>query len=731
MANKYLDHYLYAINSTFTGSVSNYTLTVSAVTSGIIGVGSAVTGVGVPAGTFITSLGTGLGGAGTYNLNNSFTLSSTTLTSTNGNPSIAMPAWGVAQDGDGLATGKATPALASLTINAVAAAGNTITIAGVTLTAVSSGATSTQFNVGSDVNAQATNIATALNAATGAVGANVSATLTQLRNVIFASASGSVVNIMTRQGSINANYANNSYMAISSSGWGTAPTVVQFAGGASGAWGWLFNTYVMWPSAIAVANYGLFGATQPFLGSVYPGDNVYVRSNKILYCYNSNYYLAPPTTFSTAALPTNIIFDDGTNVPAWNADAPDPVFRVNWVPDNSLAHSLSLVSHKATRIIGKVNSTGLPNLQFHNTNSAITNNAYFVWTFSNNCYAKGVGFYTDYQSNTGIYAQLTVSTSADAGTGVMFDDIFMSFSNTSHYIYDLGIAYCSATIRNLVFDNSGATAPHTGLINCSNNTNNDLFINGIKAINCLVGSKSVISPSGIGNGNILIINADLGNAFAFDPIASAYANSINNTLYRTVSIFSSAATRDFQINTLRGKSDWISGLGFPTLSATLLDGVTPWSIKFLSSTIPGQTSTGRPHSSPRISKINSLANGARTITLEYLLNDTLSGIDTSNLWMELNYTDTSGRAVYLTTRQIFPAAALTPSTNTGWSTWNGTKATFISGGTINFDRYKFVLSTPAGHDMASGCEIIAQVHIGTSVANVQQVLFIDPDTSIT
>jgi hypothetical protein len=730
MANKYLDHYLYAINSTFTGSVSSYTLTVSAVTSGIIGVGSAVTGVGVPAGTFITALGTGLGGTGTYTLNNSFTLSSTTLTSTNGNPSIAMPAWGVAQDGDGLAPGQATPALASLTINAVAAAGNTITIAGVTLTAVASGATATQFNVGSSTTDQATKIATALNAATGAVGANVSATLTQLRNIIFASASGSVVNIMTRQGSVNANYANNSYMAISSSGWGTAPTVVQFAGGASGAWGWLFNTYVMWPSAIAIANYGLFGATQPFLGAVSPGDIVYVRSNKTLYCYNSNYFLGPPTTFSTAALPTNIIFDDGTNVPAWNADAPDPVFRVNWASDNSITHSFSLINHKATRIIGKVNSTGMPNLQFHNTNSAITNGPYFIWTFSNNCYAKGVGFYNDYQSNTGIYAQLAVSNSADAGTGVMYEDIFMSFSNSSHYIYDMGNAYCSATIRNLVFDNSGATAPHTGLISCSG-ANNDLFINGIKAINCLVGSKSVISASGIGTGNILITNADLGNAFAFDPVASMYANGNNNTLYRTVSIFSSAVTRDFQINTLRGKSDWISGLGFPTLSATLLDGVTPWSIKFLASTIPGQTSTGRPHSSPRISKINSLANGARTITLEYLLNDTLSGIDTSNLWMELTYTDTSGRAVYLTTRQIFPAAALTPSTNTGWSTWNGTKATFISGGTINFDRYKFVLSTPAGHDMASGCEIIAQVHIGTSVANVQQVLFIDPDTSIT
>jgi hypothetical protein len=729
MANKYLDHYLYAINSTFTGSVSNYTLTVSAVTSGVIGVGSALTGVGVPANTFITSLGTGQGGTGTYNLNNSFTLSSTTLTSTNGNPSIAMPTWGVAQDGDGLATGQATPALASLTINAVAAAGNTITIAGVTLTAVASGATSTQFNVGSDVNAQATNIATALNAATGAVGANVSATLTQLRNIIFASASGSVVNIMTRQGSINSNYANNSYMAISSSGWSTAPTVVQFAGGASGAWGWLFNTYVMWPSAIAVANYGLFGATQPFLGVVSPGDNIYVRSNKILYCYNSNYSLSPPTTFSTAALPTNIIFDDGTNVPAWNADAPDPVFRVNWAPDGYMTYSLNIY-HKATRIVGKVNSNGMPNLQLHNTNKSITNNSCFNWSFSNNCYAKGVGFYNDYQSNTGIYAQLTVGGSADAGASVMYEDIFMSFSNTSNSIYDLGTSYCSGTIRNLVFDNSGATAPHTGLISCSSSASNDLVINGIKAINCLVGSKSVTSGSIIGSANILIINADLDNAFVFDPIASAYANGNNNTLYRTVSIFSSAATRDFQINTIRGKSDWISGLGFPTLSATLLDGVTPWSIKLLASTIPGQTSTGRPHSSPRISKINSLANGARTITLEYLLNDTLSGIDTSNLWMELTYTDTSGRAVYLTTRQIFPAAALTPSTNTGWSTWNGTKATFISGGTINFDRYKFVLSTPAGHDMASGCEIIAQVHIGTSVTNVQQVLFIDPDTSI-
>ena len=65
----------------FTGSISGTTMTVSAVTSGTIKVGSDVTGTGVTNPTYITALGTGTGGTGTYIVSPSQTVASTTLTS--------------------------------------------------------------------------------------------------------------------------------------------------------------------------------------------------------------------------------------------------------------------------------------------------------------------------------------------------------------------------------------------------------------------------------------------------------------------------------------------------------------------------------------------------------------------------------------------------------------------------------------------------------------------------
>ena len=63
----------------FTGVISTTTLTASAVT-GTIAVGQVITGTGVTAGTVITALGTGTGGAGTYTVSASQTVSSTTIT---------------------------------------------------------------------------------------------------------------------------------------------------------------------------------------------------------------------------------------------------------------------------------------------------------------------------------------------------------------------------------------------------------------------------------------------------------------------------------------------------------------------------------------------------------------------------------------------------------------------------------------------------------------------------
>lgn len=68
-----------AVGAIVTGSISGTTLTVTAVTSGTLYVGQTVQGTGVTALTIITALGTGSGGAGTYTVSTSQTVSATTL----------------------------------------------------------------------------------------------------------------------------------------------------------------------------------------------------------------------------------------------------------------------------------------------------------------------------------------------------------------------------------------------------------------------------------------------------------------------------------------------------------------------------------------------------------------------------------------------------------------------------------------------------------------------------
>jgi hypothetical protein len=63
----------------FTGSISGNTLTVTAVQFGNIAVGQVLFGVGVVAGTSISALGTGSGGAGTYSVTSAQTVASTML----------------------------------------------------------------------------------------------------------------------------------------------------------------------------------------------------------------------------------------------------------------------------------------------------------------------------------------------------------------------------------------------------------------------------------------------------------------------------------------------------------------------------------------------------------------------------------------------------------------------------------------------------------------------------
>ena len=181
----------------------------------------------------------------------------------------AAPTWGVPQDGDGSGMSAATAAaVAEIKINAVPTASETITIAGAVITAGASAAANV-FVRGAAPSNTATNIVTLINSSnfTNTVGTSVAhntgigPTANQGRNMFFArvkSGADDTVQIMFRIGSGALNHANNSNVAISTSGWGTAPTITQFAGGSGGCFGWLINPAALGQgSSITINQYGL------------------------------------------------------------------------------------------------------------------------------------------------------------------------------------------------------------------------------------------------------------------------------------------------------------------------------------------------------------------------------------------------------------------------------------------------------------------------------------------
>jgi hypothetical protein len=80
--NDFLILYRNTTGSGTTSSISGTTLTVGGTVTGTFAVGQTISGTGVTAGTTITALGTGTGGAGTYVVSVSQTVSSTTISGT-------------------------------------------------------------------------------------------------------------------------------------------------------------------------------------------------------------------------------------------------------------------------------------------------------------------------------------------------------------------------------------------------------------------------------------------------------------------------------------------------------------------------------------------------------------------------------------------------------------------------------------------------------------------------
>lgn len=712
MADHYLDHGLYGaatVNSTH-WSTSGTTLTVSAgaTVSGQLGIGSCLYGGGLQPYTVITALGTGLGGVGTYTISISQTIVTPgeQLTAKNGQPQN-IPLWGVAQDGDGTAIGAATPSTAEIVFTGIPSAG-TIAVLGITL--------SPTWATSADVCAN--NLATAINASASTATGPASFTVkSQVRNHVYArgpalGAPAGTCQIMTRQASaahaglIAVTHTLNN---VSSAG------TINFTGGTGGAWGWLGNVQnTIWPSALARASYGIWGATQPFTGSHGDGDVVYIRSgnNTILAIGDVSFSLTPPAGISTdEANPTRHIIDNSAK---W-ADGANP--KLNIVIASNQYPTINFTNPVALHIQGTKFSDGNYSLNIINLTSTANLMSVVV---GRSCRLSGVMLSAP--GNISLYAGIVTPPQR----GLVYDSKVYSANTFSRPLIGItgsgGNAAYGCDFTNIELSNLGAVSPSDGVLTGASSAT-DCIIKDCRFTDFVVGSKLHYGTFNSSN-KLTLVDCDLGNVTDIGP----YVGSASSSMYPNhLAGYSHYAKRDFWLDGAKGLIAWIYNRAQPTLSALLPDGVTRWSMLMAPSAVSGRVTIGSPLKTPDIVKLNSLATGARVFTLEVAICDTQT-FTMKDIALEVNYKSSAGQNIRLSTFD-YGASALTPSTLT-WSNESGGKVVYSDGGTLLHNKYKLSLATPAGHDLPLGEDVVAAICINRTVSNSKEYIFVNPELSI-
>lgn len=740
MATKYCDHGLYAETVQFVGGVNAYgnTLTVASVSSGRICIGTHIADIdpSLPYGAIITGFGTGTGGPGTYTLHTALQaagFSGRAMTGTQGTPH-STPIWGVAQDGDGEAKGKAEPAMAEVVFSGVPSSG-AIAVCGDVLT----------VTWATNANTCADNLAAAINAFSASTIAGPSSFTMKAsrRNHVYArgpssGAPAGTCQIMTRQGSAK----HNGLIAVTHTlNNVSSPASVPFSGGVSGAWGWVYCFTPMWPASYVALDYGVWGAKGVFCGAVAAGDVVHMRANRSVrgYTFMGDGYAFSSTmpTIGTDAAPVTYIVDDGT---VWPEDGAEPVLRVHMMGQAQTRFQLfnpgsSVVVLKAKKYSDM--KYGVELLITNNTNTAFSQPE--IPTV-NNTRATIEGVFYNLRSGT-----LLLRGNASQGYGVLpyapNQHISCRFAapNQDRFVcsggYDQNWNPFVQEYVDTIFDcGAGSTAPHPGVFGWLTSGGGTLLLqmDSCKFVNFVVGSR-LFSPGTVGVSSQLMKahfrNCDFGGITVLGPKLGASTPFRNTFGARGASNGVMAATsqkqQDWFIDTYQGWAAWVSTRNFPTLNAKLRDGLTPWSMQVIPAQLPGNISRLKGFETPRIAHINSLPTGVRTITLELGLEQTLTW-NKSDIVLLVEYVDQDGEVRTISTSDV-SAAPLTPST-AAWSNASGSQFTYSDSGVLYFNKFKLQITTPT--PIATWTEIGAIVSVRNSVSDTTKMVFIDPTLQV-
>jgi hypothetical protein len=558
----------------------------------------------------------------------------------------ATPTWGVPLEGDGSAMAAATAAgTASIVFTANAAATNTVVVCGVTFTAVASGATGNQFNVGASLSATLDNLVTAINASTTAVGSGVALGTPQLRALVYArKTSTDTLDVMMRVGSATLNGATNTNCRLNAAGWAASTSLpVNFAGGSGGCWGHLVSTATIFNFAAGaygalVASALVAAASGAPTVAANPGlsDVIYVRTGAgqtITLPSNTN-------LSSTPAYSHRLVFDTNTK---WTGDSGTGVITL----------SFSGASADITIRLAP-NTSGLRRVI--------------------QCLKRGsLRFYWAGQTTAGHFIlQAWCNSGSNAPTlieGVKFEEASSGIVTTS-YIR----AHCSGVLttqfKNCDFVNATARTTWGGLIygtldgtltfdGCTI-TNNHTAGGDPGPVNnaSLSGSRSAVkfigcSISGWPFGKYTPFSASQTYTDGSELLAQA-CTGFKLGAYLGLSVFASGnpGTVSYTFTDARvglgcryenraGVVDWDpdAAPAYPTYRALQFDGATKWALKI--DWFAGTVHCGAPLVTPRMGAISRLADGARTIEIDFLSPVALTPYD---VVARVYYVDPTGKA---------------------------------------------------------------------------------------
>lgn len=569
----------------------------------------------------------------------------------------ATPTWGalstdkpLPMDGNGSAGPghSAAVAVAELQITVLPADANTLVIAGALLTAKTTAAAKNQWTIGADIATCAANLVALVNtagtgtsqcdAATSTTACALALSLPYWQFARVKPGTTDTIQFATRIAGADLNYATNSAVAISSSGWGTPPTITQFAGGANGPFAYFTN-----PTTIFGKTIGTYGPlSAKTAGPTDPGaaaDIIHGRTKRS----GVNLSLTLTRTGGTLNLinPTganrNFLFDDGT---IWTGDngvftaalnTGDNSSYLNFGANSSTTFRLAARSLYGVKITHQSNNGAGFSLSLNVPSNSVSE--YFRVAFEEMTAISTINVCT-LGSNGSMYSALECKVIYRSSHGIP------SSLNSNTY---------SVTIRfsNSIFEWVGIGANVTGILPLTAGFTSQAPKSTIEFLNCKFivdgGAYSVTGAmSGASNlvGNSYVSFSfsncsGLSNPSAGIPASTAYGNP--SFLWD-----GSDNGRSFRYETMNYTLDWIDGGTYPYYNTQVASGA------YMSHRLTWETarlSSGVKLSVGRYGAWFKDTSAAKVVTLELLV-PTAEIPTRAQLGMSVKYTGSDGNIYY-------------------------------------------------------------------------------------